>query len=144
MVLLIHRSSRLQMFFKISVLKILANFIGKHPCWRPQADKFIKKRPKPRCFPLKFAKFLRTPFFKEHFRWLFLYSWTYKTSMVIDGLTHLSLFKSWWSHLNGFFFNFKKQSPSKYSEAKPLRSGFFLPFQKRSVLQEFSWICWKS
>ena len=27
------RSSRLQMFFKIGVLKILANHTGKHLCW---------------------------------------------------------------------------------------------------------------
>ena len=31
---------------------------------------FIKKRLQHRYFPLKIAKFLRTPFFREHFRWL--------------------------------------------------------------------------
>ena len=30
-----------------------------------------KKRLQHRCFSVKFAKFLRTPFFKEHLRWLF-------------------------------------------------------------------------
>ena len=33
---------------------------------------FIKKRPWHRCFPVNFAKFLRTPFLTEHFRWLLL------------------------------------------------------------------------
>ena len=56
------------MFFKISVL----NFTGKHPCWslfliKLQAleslfNKVIKKRLQNECFPVKLAKFLRTPF----------------------------------------------------------------------------------
>ena len=33
---------------------------------------FIKKRLWYRCFPVKFVKFPRTPFLKEHFRWLLL------------------------------------------------------------------------
>ena len=32
----------------------------------------LKKRPLHRCFPMKFAKFSRTPFLKEHLRWLLL------------------------------------------------------------------------
>ena len=32
----------------------------------------FKKRPWPRCFPMNFAKFLRTPFFTEHLWWLVL------------------------------------------------------------------------
>ena len=55
------RSSRSQMSFKIGVLK---NFL--------QACTFIKKRLQPRCFSVKLAKFLRTPFFKGHLRWLLL------------------------------------------------------------------------
>ena len=49
------RSSRSQMFFKIGVPKNFANFTRKY-----------------RCFPVKFANFLRTPFFIEHFPWLLL------------------------------------------------------------------------
>ena len=45
------RSSCLQMFYKISVLKNFANFTGKY----------------------LFRKFLRTSFLKEHLRWLLLY-----------------------------------------------------------------------
>ena len=37
-----------------------------------QACNFIKKRLWYRCFPINLAKFLRTPFYIEHFRWLFL------------------------------------------------------------------------
>ena len=58
------RSSRSQMFFKKSVL---GNF-----AWRFQACNFIKKRLQHRCFPMKFAKFLRTPIFTEHLQWLLL------------------------------------------------------------------------
>ena len=67
------RSSRLQMFFKISVLKNFANFTGKHLRWsifliklQALACNVIKKRPQHRCFPVKFEKFLKTPLFTEH------------------------------------------------------------------------------
>ena len=33
----------------------------------------VKKRLWHRCFPVNFAKFLRTPFLTEHLRWLLLY-----------------------------------------------------------------------
>ena len=52
------------MFFKIGVFKNFANFTEKHPCWSLfLACNFIKKRLQHRHCPLKFAKFLRTPFF---------------------------------------------------------------------------------
>ena len=34
---------------------------------------FIKKRLWSKCFPVNFAKFLRTPLLTEHLRWLLLY-----------------------------------------------------------------------
>ena len=37
-----------------------------------KACNFVEKRLQHRCFPVKFAKFLRTPFFTEHIRWLLL------------------------------------------------------------------------
>ena len=49
------RSSRSQMFFKIGFPKNFANFTGKYLC-----------------FPVRFGKLLRTPFFTEHLRWLLL------------------------------------------------------------------------
>ena len=36
------------------------------------ASNFIKNRPQHRCFPVRFANFLRTPLFTVHFRWLLL------------------------------------------------------------------------
>ena len=44
-------------------------------CEKGGACNFIKKRLWHRCFPVNFAKFLRTPFFTEHLRWLLLYNY---------------------------------------------------------------------
>ena len=68
------------MFFQIDVLKNFANFTRKQLCWSLLFNKVaglrlatsLKKRLKHRCFPVKFAKFLKTTFFTEHFWWLFL------------------------------------------------------------------------
>ena len=69
------RSSRTQMFFKTSVLKRFANFTGKHLRWslflknlQAEGLQLHKKRLQHRCFLLKFAKFLTTPFLTEHVR----------------------------------------------------------------------------
>ena len=43
--------------------------------WRCSSCNIIKKRLQCRCFPVKFAKFVRTLFFIEHLRWL-LFSFT--------------------------------------------------------------------
>ena len=71
--LLMFRSSRSQMFLKISVLKNFANLTGKHLCWSlfliqtllDSVDS-VKKRLQHRCYLVKFAKFLKTLFFIEH------------------------------------------------------------------------------
>ena len=62
------RSSRLQMFFKVGALQTSANFTKKHLCQKTFFNKvqawpatLFKKRLQHRCFPVKFAKFLRTP-----------------------------------------------------------------------------------
>ena len=68
------------MYFRIDVLTNFAMFPGKHLCWSLFFNKyaglkvcsFIKNRVQNKVFPVKFAKFLRTPFFTEHVRWLFL------------------------------------------------------------------------
>ena len=65
---------------EMGVLKNFANFTGKHLCWcffliKLQASghaTLLKKRLQHGDFPVKFAKFLRTPFCTEHFRWLLL------------------------------------------------------------------------
>ena len=73
------QSSRSQMFFKIGILKTFANFTGKQLCWSLfnkvaglKAWNVIKNKLQQRCFSVKFAKFLRTPLFTEHLRWLLL------------------------------------------------------------------------
>ena len=60
------------MFFKTGALKKFTNFTGKHPRWSLFLINIIEKRLKHRCFPVKFAKYLRTPFFTEHLQWLLL------------------------------------------------------------------------
>ena len=67
----ISRSSRLQTFFKTGVLKNFAKFTGKHLCQNQPAT-LLKNRLWHSCFPVNFAKFLRTPFFTEQLRWLLL------------------------------------------------------------------------
>ena len=59
-----YKSSSSNMFFKLSVDKNVANFNGKHLCWglfiiklQPLGDSNTGG------FSVKFAKFLRTPFF---------------------------------------------------------------------------------
>ena len=57
-------SSRPEVFYKKGVLKNFTKFT------RPAT--LFKKRLWHRCFPVKFAKFLRTTFFIEHLWWLLL------------------------------------------------------------------------
>ena len=57
---------KIQVFLKISVLKNVTNFSGKHLRWETTSS-FIKKRLQQKCFPVKF---LRAPFSTEQLRWL--------------------------------------------------------------------------
>ena len=62
-----------EVFCEKGALKNFANFRGKHLCWKLLFNKvaglktcsFIKKRLQRKCFPLKFAKFLRAPIVKN-------------------------------------------------------------------------------
>ena len=67
-----YRSSHRRCSVKKGVLKNFANFTGKHPCWSLffnevagfQPASFLKKDSSAfqhKCFPVKFAKLLRTP-----------------------------------------------------------------------------------
>ena len=75
---LIYRSSRPEMFCKKGVLRNFAKFTGKHLCQSLFFNKvaglrpatLLKKRLWHRCFPVKFAKFLRTLFLTEHLQLL--------------------------------------------------------------------------
>ena len=67
------RSSRLQIFLKIGILKNFANVTGKDLRWslfsknlHAEVLQLHKKRLQHRCFPVKFAKFLRATFLREH------------------------------------------------------------------------------
>ena len=68
---------------------------------------FIKKRPWHRCIPVNFAKFLRTSFFIEHLRWIFLF---------------YTFCLKWW----GQFLSFCKPNDSKTN------TYFFLPSSCKS------------
>ena len=78
---MMYRSSLQKVSCKKAVLKNFAKFTGKHQCqWLffNKVDIFnkpatlLKKRLWHRCFPVSFAKFLRTHFFKEQLLWLLL------------------------------------------------------------------------
>ena len=65
------RSSRPEVFCKTGVLRNLAKFATKNFFARA-SFLILKQRLWHRCFPVNFAKFLRTPFFTEHLWWLLL------------------------------------------------------------------------
>ena len=70
------RSSRLEVFCKKDVLQNFSKFTENHLFFsgdRLRPATLLKKRLWHRCFPLNFVKFLRTPFYTEHLRWLLLY-----------------------------------------------------------------------
>ena len=76
----LHRSSHREVFFKNSLNKLGSATLLKKRLWR-------------RCFPVNFAKFLRTPFSIKHFRWFpMLLDNILKTSPVIESLSfHLEV-----------------------------------------------------
>ena len=69
------KSSRPEVFCKKDVLTNFAKFTGKHFCQslflykvaglRPMVCIFIKKETLAQMFPVNFAKFLRTPFYRR-------------------------------------------------------------------------------
>ena len=70
-----YRNSRPEVFCKKGVPKNFAKFTGKYLWQSPFFNKvatLLKKRLCHRCFPVNFAKFLRTAFCIEHLRWLLL------------------------------------------------------------------------
>ena len=77
---LMYRSSRPEVFCKLGTLRNFTKFTGKHLCQGLFLNKveglrpttLLKKSLWHRCFTVNFAKFLRTPFFTEHLRWLLL------------------------------------------------------------------------
>ena len=75
-----NKSSRPEVFCKKGVLRTSVKFTGKHLC---QSLCFIKvAETLAQVFSFEFGKFLRTPFLTEHFGWLLLVQYLYKTSFV--------------------------------------------------------------
>ena len=70
------RSSHQRGSMKKCVLRNFTKFAGKHLCqsifFNKKLGTLLKKRLWHRCFPVNFAKFLRTSFIKEHLWWLLL------------------------------------------------------------------------
>ena len=100
----------MQIFLKIGILKSFTNFTGKHLCWslflknlQAEGLQLHIKRIQHRCFPVKFAKFLRTPF---SFR---TPSETASASPVAASVFFKVLFNSYFATLlwrtNNFFFS---------------------------------------
>ena len=111
------KSSRSQMFFEIGVLKNLRIFTG-HMCW----DLFLIKlqawwpatlfKRDSNCFPVNFLKFLRTPFFIEHFRRLLLEG-------VCEGISLVKILQS--CHFSIFGINHRcfRKMPIKKNNEQP-------------------------
>ena len=75
---------------------------------RHEAWNFIKKTLQQRCFPMKFVKFLRTPTFTEHLRWLLMkksffqvFIWRHNGLKLVSNNFLLSLI--WFSWFHCFF-----------------------------------------
>ena len=78
------RSSRPEVFCKKGGLRNFEKFTEKH-LWKSfffnkvaglRPATLLKRRPWRRCFPVKFVKFLRPPYLREHLQWLLLHIWT--------------------------------------------------------------------
>ena len=85
---------------KAFVLRNFAKFTGKHLCqslfFNKVARNFIKKRLWHRCFPVNFAKFLRTTFLTEHPRWLLLNQIKFNVQIIQKPVNWSTLSKIDW------------------------------------------------
>ena len=68
----------------------------------------LKKRLWHRCFPVNFEKFLRTPLFTEHFRWLLLYFYSCfpETPLQMDDTAEVYVWGGEWGNSPGPLANF--------------------------------------
>ena len=69
-----YTSTSPEVFCKNVVLRIFAKSAGK--------ESLFKKMLRHRCFPVSFAKFLRTCFVKEHLQWLLLIIKSYQVQFI--------------------------------------------------------------
>ena len=94
---LIFRSSRSQIFFKIDVLKKFPSFTGTHLCWsffliKPQALRpatLLKRDSNTGVFLWNWRSFSWTASFTEHLQWLLL--WFLQQSNVIFSVITITL-----------------------------------------------------
>ena len=99
---------------KKTFLRNFAKFTGKHLCQTLFFHKvgglspptLLKNRLWHRCFPVNLSKFLRTPFFIEHLRWLLLQCSPFLQS-------YLKFWTTWCRVLKLLIFNCRKQIFSK-------------------------------
>ena len=92
-----------------SLIKLqVCNFIKKGTL---EACNFIKKRLRHRCFPVNFAQFLRTPFFTENLRWLFLPFCHCKPILIYDYVitVFINLLLTLIFYVQDLFLRFAKQ-----------------------------------
>ena len=88
MIIIIIRSSRLEVFCRKGILRNFAKFTGKHLYQSVFVNKVVgcanllKKRLLQWWFSINFAKFLRAPFLTEHLLWLSLYNKLQSTTNV--------------------------------------------------------------
>ena len=95
----------------------------------PQNCNFIKKSLQHRFFPVKFAKFLRTPCFTEHLQWLLLTVWGLQPATLLK--MFIKDIKDVWLRQRWFLVNF----------AKILRTSFLLTERLRITAScVYQWI----
>ena len=104
--IIISRSSCMQMFFKICVIRNFAIFIEKHLCWSLFLIKlkaglqlyfnFVAKETWTQEIPVKIAKFLQV-FYMEYFRWLLLSVWCNCSVMGICRSSLLNQKQNMWA-----------------------------------------------
>ena len=120
------------MFCKKGFLENLAKFTGKHLCQCLFFNKvaglipatLLKKRLWHRCFPVNFAKFLRTPFIMEHLWWLLLN--IYKQTGLYSA--HFQFFRIWCrTNFNGYISNYSSiRKDTWQAETQPIYFFIFL------------------
>ena len=112
-----------EVVYKKGVLKNIANFTWKTRVGVSYLLNFIKKRLKHRCFPMKFAKFLRTPILKKICERLLL-----NFAFLIKPKT-CALFKKkkWYQFARPFWIlNNSPWSPYNLHDTRPSVSLFYM------------------
>ena len=143
---IIFRSSRSQMFFKIDVLKNFASFTGKHRCYSLSLIKLqvfrpatlLKRDSNTGAFSVKFVNFLRTPFFAEHLQWLFL-GFLQQNSLIFSVIRIIlgcnQKIKNCHGHIV-VIFTLLFKNIHFLSEARPSSPNILQPFPSKSKLHD--------